>query len=152
MHARGRDNFMGLHFFTVGDDPNKYAAICNLQWTGSSCALRIGLFTEEDIFPSGLSGWRRWELIGTDLGLQEIKDQLLIKYSDDSGFLVQDNMPTELPCRFEGGLARITIRLSSPLPSPLELPKNLLSADNFAWKAGYFHVYVELDKTRKLAL
>ncbi|KAK4465795.1 heterokaryon incompatibility protein-domain-containing protein [Cladorrhinum samala] len=111
--ANGKDNFLAINVLKLPDDevgadtnPNTLnlpairnemahisvhkdttAIVCNLQWTGSEHQLRIGLFNGREL---GLD--RRYHDEAPIL--EEIKDQLLLKYSDMSGFLVQDKIPT----------------------------------------------------------
>jgi hypothetical protein len=139
---QGRDSFLGVHVIhiksakrhTVGLPNHTLFVVCKLQWGGSSYQLRIGIFDHADL----------QEELGTDRGssgethiLKALNNILLIRYSDISGLLSQEKMPTRAFIG-SGGQSRrlITVR------HVRQLEGNPLSA-LFNWREGYFHVILD---------
>jgi len=83
------DNFVCAHIFQLGRD--SFIVVCKLQWMGARCDLRMGLFDVERI----LSGFQTE--LDTDIkrrdALEEIKDEMLVRFSDLTGRLDQRKMP-----------------------------------------------------------
>ncbi|KAK4226562.1 heterokaryon incompatibility protein-domain-containing protein [Podospora fimiseda] len=143
--ANGKDNFLAVNVVKFPDSdteddtevkPNivlkeTTAVVCNLQWTGSEHQLRMGIFTGRPI-------------------LEEIKDQLLLRYSNMSGFLVQDRMPTWRDINLGEEYGKLTVQylqhgkdaqgvgLSAALAA-----RHGLSRDGPFWIDGYYHVLLE---------
>ncbi|KAK0721079.1 hypothetical protein B0H67DRAFT_663731 [Lasiosphaeris hirsuta] len=98
-HTHGQDNFLGIHFFrTVETDQRIKPAIdvvvvCALQWTGSSQELRLAIFVADD---TKMDFWLEDMRAGHDDILKQMKDMLLLRYSDPSGLLVQRILPTRV--------------------------------------------------------
>jgi len=135
-HAYGRDNFLGIHFFnnavfalpqdsskgTNHDD--KFGIVCALQWTGTSHQLRLGIFGPHAL---GLGGMTEESEV-----LTEVKDRLLVRYSDLSGLLVQSRMPQSAIAATSGWLSVQQIQESAVRQLPFA-----------KWKEGYFHALVD---------
>ncbi|KAK3987238.1 heterokaryon incompatibility protein-domain-containing protein [Cladorrhinum sp. PSN332] len=155
--ANGKDNFLAINVVKLPDDEAdaetktnmlnlpSIPIVCNLQWTGSEHQLRMGIFTGREL---GLD--RRYHDEGPIL--EEIKDQLLLRYSDMSGFLVQDRIPTSRDIQLMGEYGRLTVQylqhgkdaqgvgLSASLAA-----RHGLSRDGTFWIDGYYHVLLEFN-------
>jgi len=132
--SRGEDNFHCAHVLKTKTEI--FVVVCKLQWTGTNCELRIGVFNGQDILPAAfLPGGGA--LSKEDM-LKEIKDLLLVRYSDLSGCLEQGMMPMVLP----GCVGQRDGRLSVKPLRRLEL--NPLGSV-FTWKEGYYHVAVNFS-------
>ncbi|KAK4161071.1 heterokaryon incompatibility protein-domain-containing protein [Cladorrhinum sp. PSN259] len=165
--ANGKDNFLAINVLKLPDDENAetktrttlnlptirnemahvsvlkdtMAVVCNLQWTGSEHQLRVGIFTGREL---GLD--RRYHDEGPIL--DEIKDQLLLKYSDMSGFLVQNRIPTSRDMQLMGEFGKLNVQYLHHGKQGVGLSASLaarhaLSRDGPFWVDGYYHVLLE---------
>lgn len=146
--ARGRDNFLAVHKFQIqrikgsqsSAPTDTFVVVCSLQWNGTSYQLRVGLFEDSDDAlkdcltgdgPKGhMTSWRPEDAV-----LQDIKDSMLIRYSDLSGFLVRSMMPSAKRTALLGRTGSLMVRPLQQLENPV--------GGIYQWKEGYYHVLLE---------
>jgi hypothetical protein len=133
--SNSQDNFHCAHFLHTKTEI--FVVVCKLQWTGANCELRVGAFKGANIVPRYRKGASK---VGI---LDEIKDELLVRYSDLSGRLEQMAMPMLVTGRFGPRSGLISVK---PLRR-LEL--NPLGSV-FTWKEGYYHVQVDFNSLFRL--
>lgn len=132
--AQGRDNFLAVHSFRVSQTSITVAIVCYLQWQGSSYKLRLGVFDAAEL---GIKLNRKNKRVDEEEALKTLKDMLLVKYSDSSGYLLQEEMPTRLM------IARdLRLIIARPLRQLDANPQGAL----FTWRNDYHHVFIQANK------
>lgn len=108
--VHGRDNFLGLHTVTLqlGHGTQDVVLVCCLQWTGACCELIVGLYSDDTHYVQNNNDLtRNYAQLITNLSshqnerpdsecLKEVKDMMMTRYSNLSGELVQETIPSKV--------------------------------------------------------